>query len=140
MVTGADYFCHSSICSGCFFRNIVQVSSYHYDHDLRIAGTFSQLGANEIATFYASFSLLLVTLIYFIKSTKVRAILGFILALNLYSLLYTYSRGAYLGFLIALFAIVWHTRKKLVFMLIPVVFIFGGVMLNFLTGISAGKV
>ena len=115
-----------------FFSQHRAVSSYHYDHDLRISGTFSMLGANEMASFYAAFTIVLITLFYFIKTRKVRIILGFFIFLNLYSLIYTYSRGAYLAFLIAIVAIVWHTRKKMVFLLIPSVFIFGGIMLNFL--------
>ncbi len=115
-----------------FYSQHRAVSSYHYDHDLRISGTFSQLGANEMATFYSAFTLILITIFYFSKNKKVRYIFGFMIALNLYSLIYTYSRGAYIGFLLALVAIIWHTRKKLVFILIPSIFIFGGVMLNFL--------
>ena len=115
-----------------FYTQHNSVASWHYDHDLRISGTFSMLGSNEIAAFYSAFTLILITLFYFIKTPKVRVLIGFVIVLNMYSLIYTYSRGAYLGFLIALLAIVWHTRKKLVFLLIPVVIIFGGVMLNFL--------
>ena len=115
-----------------FFAQSRNVSSYHYDDDMRISGTFSQLGSNEVATFYASYTLVLLALFYFFKTTKVRLILGLLIALNLYSLVYSYSRGAYVGFLLGGLAMVWHVRKKLVFMVIPVVFIFGGVMLNFL--------
>ena len=115
-----------------FYAQHKSVSSWHYDHALRISGTFSQLGSNEIATFYAAYTLVLITLFYFIKTTKVRLVLGFLVALNLYSLVYSYSRGAYVGFLIGLIAIVWHTRRKMVFMIIPVFFVFGGVLLNFL--------
>lgn len=115
-----------------FFAQHRSVYSYHYDHDLRISGTFSLLGSNELATFYSAYTLVLVSLFYFIKVTKVRVILGILIVLNMYSLVYSYSRGAYLGFLIALLAILWHTRRKFVYMLIPAMFIFGGVMLNFL--------
>ncbi len=115
-----------------FFAQHRAIASYHYDHDLRISGTFSMLGSNEIAAFYAAFTLILITLFYFNKSTKVRVILGVCIFLNLYSLLYSYSRGSYLSFLLGITAIIWHTRKKMVFLLIPSVFIFGGVMLNFL--------
>ena len=115
-----------------YFAQHRAVSSWHYDHDMRISGTFSQLGSNEVATFYGSYTLVLMTLFYFIKTTKVRFILGFLIALNMYSLIYSYSRGAYLGFVIAILAIVWHVRKKLVFLLIPAMFVFGGVMINFL--------
>ncbi|MFK8068643.1 MAG: O-antigen ligase family protein [Gammaproteobacteria bacterium] len=115
-----------------FFAQHSAVNSYHYDHDLRISGTFTLLGSNEIATFYSAYTFVLIALYFFIKTTKVRLILGFLILLNIYSLVYSYSRGAYLGFLLAIIAILWHTRRKLVFMLIPAMFIFGGVMLNFL--------
>ncbi len=115
-----------------FYAQHVEVSSWHYDDDSRIRGTFSLLGSNEIATFYASYTLILITLFYFIKTTKMRVVLGLLIALNIYSIVYSYSRGAYLGFLVALLAIVWHTRKKLVFILIPMILVFGGIILNFL--------
>ncbi len=115
-----------------FFSQHRSVSSHHYDHDLRISGTFTLLGSNEMATFYSAYTFMLIALFFFIKTTKVRCILVFLIFLNMYSLVYSYSRGAYLGFLLAIFAILWHTRKKFVFMLIPTMLIFGGVMLNFL--------
>jgi O-antigen ligase len=115
-----------------FYAQHTSVSSYKYDDDMRISGTFSQLGSNEIATFYASYTIVLITLMYFIKDTKIRLVLGFISLLNLYSLVYSYSRGAYLGFLMGIVAILWHTKKKLIFLLIPVSFIFGGIAINFL--------
>lgn len=108
------------------------VQSYSYDHDMRISGTFSQLGSNEIATFYSAYTIILITLIFYIKNTKIRLALGFITMLNLYSLVYSYSRGAYLAFIFAFVAIFWYTRRKLVFLLIPVSIVFGGVMINFL--------
>jgi len=115
-----------------FYAQHISVFSYHYDDDSRIRGTFSLLGSNEIATFYASYTLIMITLFYFIKATKIRVILGVLIALNLFCIIYSYSRGAYLSFFIALLAIVWHTRKKIIFILIPVMLIFGGIALNFL--------
>lgn len=115
-----------------FYSQHTSVSSYKYDHDLRISGTFSQLGSNEIATFYATYTIVLITLMYFIKDTKIRIVLGFVIMLNLYSLVYSYSRGAYLGFLVGMVAILWHTRKKLLYLLIPLSFLLGGIAINFL--------
>lgn len=115
-----------------FYSQHKAVSSWHYDHDLRITGTFAELGSNEIATFYASYTLILIALFLYIKVTKTRIILGFMIGLNLYSLIFSYSRGAYLGFVIGVFAIVWMIRKKFILLLIPAVIIFGGVMINFL--------
>lgn len=115
-----------------FFSQYRSVSSYHYQDDMRISGTFSQLGSNEIATFYSAYTLVLISLVYFIKNTKIRMALGFLILLNLYSLVYSFSRGAYLAFIIALLGMVWFTRKKMVFLLIPVAIVFGGIFINFL--------
>ncbi len=115
-----------------FFAQYRDVSSWHYDDDLRIRGTFSLLGSNELATFYSAYTLLLMAIFYFVKNTKVRVVLGVMIFLNLFSLVYSYSRGAYLGFVVGLFAMFWHINRKLVIIMIPVMVLFGGVMINFL--------
>lgn len=115
-----------------FFSQQRSVSSWHYDDDLRIRGTFSQLGSNEIATFYSAYTLILLALFYFFKQTKIRIVLAILIFTNLFSLVYSYSRGAYLGFIIGFLAMIWHTKKKLIIFLIPAMFIFGGVAINFL--------
>lgn len=114
-----------------FYSQLGGVARGHYDDDLRlVAGTFSQLGSNEVAAFYAAYSLVLIGIFIFIKNTKVRVVLAFMLALNLYSLLYTHSRGGWLAFLGGgLFILLHFNRKLAIIAVLSIVFV-GGPMLT----------
>ena len=108
-----------------FYSQLGGVARGHYDDDLRlVAGTFSQLGSNEIAAFYAAYSLVLIGIFIFVKSIKVRVVLAFVLVLNLYSLLYSYSRGGWLAFLGGgMYLLLQYNKKLLAVALLGLVFV-----------------
>lgn len=114
-----------------FYSQLGGVARGHYDDDLRlVAGTFSQLGSNEIAAFYAAYSLVLIGVFIFVKNIKVRAVLAFVLMLNLYSLLYSYSRGGWLAFLGGGMFLLLHYNKKLMAIAVLGLVFIGGPLLT----------
>ena len=71
-------------------------SSWHYDHDLRVSGTFMHLGSNELAAFYVV-SLLVALGLAIHMSGKWR--LGALLALSflIWGVVNSYSRSTYVA-------------------------------------------
>ncbi len=77
------------------------VSSWHYSHDLRIAGTFSHLGANELAAFFTTSTLLGLGLLVGTRaSTAWRLVLISAVGCAAVGVALTYSRTAYIAILL----------------------------------------
>lgn len=90
------------------------VRSWHYSHDLRIAGTFSHLGANELAAFFTTAALLALGLLVGTRaSTPWRLALAAAAGCAGVGLVLTYSRTAYVAVLIGLAVIVLLRRAGL---------------------------
>jgi len=92
------------------------VASWHYSDDLRISGTFMDLGANEMGAFSAMMSLLSLGCLFScwnIKKYRYLFAICFISASV--CLLYSYSRGGYVAFLLGAIIIIlnYEKRKKL---------------------------
>lgn len=106
------------------------VASWHYSHDLRISGPFMDLGANEMGAFSAFMALIsLGCIISCWDSKKWRYIFIACFLFAGMSLLYSYSRGSYISFLLGAVVIIlnFKNRKKLIVPLALVTLIF---MLN----------
>lgn len=97
------------------------VSSWHYNDDLRLQGTFSLLGANEFAAFCVTMALMLFALLLAGGLSKVwRTLLaGGVICMAL-GVLWAYSRAAYVAVLVgaAIILLLWRGRWKMV---VPVV-------------------
>ncbi len=95
-----------------FYAQFSSVYSWHYSDNLRfVKGTFMMLGSNELAAFYAAYSFMVILLAIFVRQLRYKLLLAGLAFLNLYSLMYSQSRGAWLAFLIALFAVLYKTGK-----------------------------
>ena len=97
------------------------VSSHHYSDDLRISGTFMDLGANEMGAHAVMLSLIcLGCLISLWGNKKWRYIFIMFFFCSSLCVLYSYSRGGYISFLLGGFLIFmkFEHKKKLVFPLI----------------------
>lgn len=97
------------------------VASWHYSHDLRISGTFMDLGANEMGAFSVMMALICLGCLiscWHIKKWRYIFIACFIF--SALSLLYSYSRGGYIAFLLGAITIIlkFKNRRKLIFPLI----------------------
>jgi O-antigen ligase len=89
-----------------------------------------ELGSNEMASFFAGYTPLLITLFIFIKSTKIRTILLILIILNLYCLLYSFSRGSWLSFIGAMSVIFFLFNKKIFISSLLIVILSSGALLS----------
>jgi putative inorganic carbon (HCO3(-)) transporter len=105
----------------------LSVASWHYSNDLRISGTFMDLGANEMGAFSVMMSLLSLGCLlncWNIKKYRYLFLASFIFSST--CLLYSYSRGGYISFLLGSFIIImnYKHRNKLYFPLVVVIILF----------------
>ena len=109
------------------WNQYLSVASWHYSHDLRIAGTFMDLGANEMGAFSAMMALVSLGCLiscWSLKKWKYIFLVCFVCASL--SLLYSYSRGGYISFLLGSLVIIFNYehRKKLYLPLTIIVVLF----------------
>ncbi len=98
-----------------FYTTVNDRDFSKFSYGVRDAGTLGYAGENGLAAFEAYFMLFLLSLFAFQKRTWVKlGILG-VVATGIYCLLYTFSRGGYLGFVVGLaFLGLIKERKALV--------------------------
>lgn len=109
--------CSMLIVDRSFHRQFQWVERYHYTHDMRVQGTFSYLGPNELAAFICEYSMIVLSLLIFSKKKILKAFYTVILLGNTYALLYLFSRAAYLAFVIGLFFIGILKERKILILL-----------------------
>jgi O-antigen ligase len=73
-----------------------------FSYDIRDAGPLGYAGVNGLAAYESNLSLFLIGIWPAIKNRYVKLLTIVVLALNLYCLLFAFSRGAYAGFAIGL--------------------------------------
>ena len=93
------------------------VSSWHYSDSLRISGTFSLLGANELAAFCVTMAILMFGLLLAARLSvawRVALVLG--IACVTIGVMWSYSRTAYVALLLGIVSVVllWRGRWKMV--------------------------
>jgi len=93
------------------------VSSWHYSDSLRISGTFSLLGANEMAAFCVTMAVLMFALLLAARLSaawRVALVLG--IACVTIGVMWSYSRTAYIALLLGVVSVVllWRGRWKMV--------------------------
>jgi len=116
-----------------FNAQLSSLASWHYSDNLRLVhGTFMLLGSNEMAAFFAGYSLVLLALVWYIKKPKIRMVLAALLILELYCLLYGYSRGAWLSFLGGFAMMGIYLNKKITITSILLVLLLQGPVLSLL--------
>ena len=106
-----------------FYNNISHRTMTHYDHSLRLTGTFSYLGPNELAAFHAQYAVILVSL-FLLDLNKWRSLLFGVTALfSYYSVAFLFSRGGYLATFVAwAFLGLLRDRRILIVLLILILF------------------
>jgi putative inorganic carbon (hco3(-)) transporter len=96
------------------------VSSWNYSHDLRIRGTFPELGANELAAFCVTAVLLFTAILL---SVRLGWLWRLLLAIGIGSaatgVVLTYSRTAYIAVLLG-FGVLLLLRRRRLRLLLPV--------------------
>ena len=88
----------------------------------KLRGTFVWLGPNELAAFYASYTFVLLGILLFNKANIIRILFTITIIINMFCVLFLYSRGAYLGVLAGLLFLCFIKNKKLIIPLIILLF------------------
>ena len=104
-----------------FYNNFTEPEEFTWG--AWIGGTFSYLGSNELASFYAMNTMILISLFLFDASVR-RKVLFFAVAIfNLYCIIFLYSRGGYLATLVG-FAYLGLVKNKKIFVALVVFLLF----------------
>ncbi len=84
----------------------------------KITGTFNFLGPNEVAAFFNQYTIILAAVFYSLKRGLAKTSLMALIALNLFCVLFLYSRAAYLAIFVGLNILFALKDKKLLAVLI----------------------
>jgi O-antigen ligase len=85
-----------------FYHNFQGKDTSHYSHELRVGATFSYLGPNETAVFYAQNTIIVVCILMADKNVWHKLLFGLTVGFNYFCLMFLYSRGGYLATLVSL--------------------------------------
>lgn len=112
------------MCLSMLLVDYYTINQIHWYSNLesrsKITGTFQFLGPNEVAAFFNEYTIILMAIFYCMKKSVVRwALLGLIL-IDIFCITFTYSRGAYAGFVVGLLILFALKDRK---MLIPLILI-----------------
>jgi len=89
-----------------YYTNLSWMGFSHYSDKLRLnGGTFMTLGSNEINAFYVTYTFVILSVATIIENKLIKYYLYIVALLNVYCIIYGFSRGAYLSLIIGI--IVW---------------------------------
>ena len=94
----------------------------------KITATFQFLGPNEVAAFFNEYTIILMSLYFAMKKGWLKIFLCILILCNLYSIVFTYSRGAYGGMALGMFILFALKNKKLLIPLILVVVLWQAIL------------
>ncbi len=98
-----------------FYHTVSERDFSHFDYGLRYAGALGYAGENGLAAFEAQFILLCLGLFSAVREWRFKLLIAVSVALSLYCLMFSFSRGGYLGLLAGLlFLGLARERKYLV--------------------------
>jgi O-antigen ligase len=80
-----------------FYSTFRWMRAEHYSDSIRIVGAFSYLGPNELGVFYSMYTMLLFGISFFIEEKKLKYAIFAVCACNMYPILFSYSRAAYIS-------------------------------------------
>jgi len=101
-----------------FRQSFSAVQHTHYMEESRVEGTFGFLGPNEFGSFLTIYTLFIIGLLLVDKCFWRRIAYSILIVYNIFSLMYSFSRGAYVGFLIGLFFVGFIRKRTL---LVPLI-------------------
>jgi putative inorganic carbon (HCO3(-)) transporter len=102
-----------------FYSDVISRGVSHYSEDIRDGAAFGYAGANGIGAFEAWFAVFLLALYGSQRKKYLKiAIVGLFL-FCVYCLMFTFSRGAYAGILVAVTFLAIVQKRKLLLILIP---------------------
>jgi putative inorganic carbon (HCO3(-)) transporter len=102
-----------------FFNTVSDRDLSHFSYGLRYAGALGYAGENGLAAFEAQLALFCIAFYSFVKGIAAKSGLVFFIASCVYCLLFAFSRGGYMGFIVGmLFLGILRERKLLIILLI----------------------
>ncbi len=101
-----------------FWGNVRWRSFEHFVYEKRGIGTFSYLGPNECGAFFAQYTFVIMGLLLFERSWVRKVLFSVVVLTNIYCLIFTFSRGAYVGFVVGM-GIICSIKAR--FLMIPFV-------------------
>lgn len=111
--------CFSMLVMDYYTINQIQSFSSLESRD-KITATFQFLGPNEVAAFFNEYTIILMSLLFVMKKSWNKLFLLILILVNLYCVVFTYSRGAYIAMAIGMFLLFAFKNRKL---LIPLILI-----------------
>jgi len=106
-----------------FYNNFADKDRSNFDESLRVGTTFSYLGPNETAVFYAQNSIVILSLFFFELHKRRKMLFGVTVVFNYWCLMFLYSRGGYLAALVTFFFFgVTKDRRFLVLLVLGLIF------------------
>ena len=106
-----------------YYTNLSWMGFSHYSDKLRFnGGTFMSLGSNEINAFYVTYTFVILSVASCTKNRWGKCFLYLVALLNIYCIVYGFSRGAYLSLIVGL--IIWAFVSSKVKYLVSVLVLF----------------
>jgi len=106
-----------------FYSNFSGKNRESFNKDLRIEGTFSDLGSNPLAVFYAQNTIILLSIFFLDTDKKLKILFGVTIFFNYYCLMFLYSRGGYLATFVSLmFYGLIKDRRVLAILIVTLIF------------------
>jgi len=125
-----------------FVRHMRGRDVSQFSYNVRDAGPVGYAGVNGFAALEAQYSLFFLGLISFDKRWWVKLGVYLLLIINMWSLLFSFSRGGYGGFLVGLLFIGIMRERKYLVLLLALVFVWSAVLppavIDRITGTYAG--
>ncbi|RMF60895.1 MAG: O-antigen ligase family protein [Calditrichaeota bacterium] len=98
-------------------------STGHYSNELRVTGTFSHLGVNALAVFYAQFSAMVLAFFLLDRNKYRRLLFGATTYLNYFVLAFLFSRGGYVAAMFSWFFLgIYRDRRVLLALVVLIIF------------------
>ncbi|WP_304511752.1 O-antigen ligase family protein [Desulfobacula sp.] len=113
-----------------FYSTFRWIRADHYSDSIRISGSFSFLGPNELGIFYSMYTFLLLGISYFIEDKKLRYLVLFVCACNFYPIMYSYSRSAYMCTAVGFLSLGLLKDRRLLILLFGLIFFYSFILPN----------
>jgi len=114
-----------AMCFTMIFMDYYMIKQEYWYSSLisrdKITATFQYLGPNEVAAFYNQYTMVLMGVYFFIKEKRKKLFLLALILINIYCVIFTFSRGAYLGLGFGMLVLFSFKNRKL---LIPLLLLF----------------
>lgn len=111
-----------------FFNTVSDRDMSHFSYGLRYAGEFGYAGENGLAAFEAQLALFCLAFYSYLRGFIAKSGLLAFIGLSVYCLLFSFSRGGYIGFVTGLLFLGMVRERKLLVLLVVLVVAWGAII------------